>query len=84
LGKISTMLWSECAIAKNRIKIEEIINKKRQYIIHWAGHERGVSLLKYTRSDILLFFLREYYKKQKFGLIKYYLKVLFIFVTNRN
>lgn len=84
LGLKPFMLWSEDKYLKNNISVESIANSENNILIHWAGHNKNVSMLKLTRSDILLFFLKEYYLKQRFGLLKYYFKLLKLSITLDN
>lgn len=84
LGLKPFMLWSEDNYLKNNISIESVKNDKNKILIHWAGYNKSASFSKLTRSDLLLFFLKQYYLKQKFGLLKYYLKIGLMFATNSN
>jgi hypothetical protein len=72
----SFMWWSESKIVRKKITLNEVKKGKNPYLIHWAGYNKDVGLLNLTRSDILSFFLKHYYSKLSFGLMRYYLTII--------
>lgn len=65
--EIPFQLWSESLEIKE-LTLEQIAYKNGYpFLIHWAGANRTPYLKAMTRSDILIFFQREYYKKYYMG-----------------
>jgi hypothetical protein len=67
LKQIIFMLWSEEGDKINSLQLQHIKQEGYPFLIHWAGAVRVPFLKKMTRSDILLFFQQEYYKRLPFG-----------------
>ena len=76
IGKFIFQLWSESKRVKD-ISIEEVKQGSLPFIVHWAGAVRIPYLKKMTRSDIMLFFQKEYYRRLPLGEIRRLLNNLF-------
>jgi lipopolysaccharide biosynthesis glycosyltransferase len=64
LSPIAFQLWSGTKEIIDKLNLKQITsNEGYPFLIHWAGVLRIPYLKKMTRSDILLFFQKEYYKK---------------------
>ena len=70
LKQISFQIWSEAGEKINTLQLQQIKQGGYPFLIHWAGAVRVPYLQKMTRSDIMLFFQKEYYKKLPFGEIR--------------
>jgi lipopolysaccharide biosynthesis glycosyltransferase len=68
LSKIEFQLWSDSERTRN-LNLEVIKGKGYPFLIHWAGALRVPELNKMTRSDVLIFFQKEYLKKIPFGMV---------------
>jgi hypothetical protein len=65
LNTVIFMYWSE--LSAKRLILEEVKNGTLPLVVHWMGAVRSPCLRRMTRSDILFFFQREYYKRLPFG-----------------
>lgn len=82
LAEDSFMIWSESSTAKI-ISLKTIIDGNfNGGLIHWAGAKRTPVLKKMSKSDILLFFQKEYYRKISFGRFKLLYRTGFFFLDS--
>src|SRR6266536_73672 len=71
LKQVPFQIWSETRQEIEKFRLDQIAKEGYPFLIHWAGAVRIPYLSMMTRSDILFFFQKEYYKRLVLGNIRF-------------